>query len=321
MTVLTRRGFLGAMAAAAARPLLGGVAEGFSHQGATANEPIIDFHQHVHYLGRTPEQLLAHQAANGVTTTVLLAGEGWMREQVGGNSECQEAAGAYAGRFFRFASSDPAESRTGDVLRGNASRGALGFGEMKYHVAVDSPEMHSVYKLADELGVPVLLHFEFEMYNTGLERFERILKEYPRVNFVGHAQTWWANISAEANQQVMYPEGRVAPGGLTDRLLSDFPNIYGDLSASSGLNALTRDSDFTGDFLARHSHKLLWGSDCECRDGHGGGTDRGYCLAERSLSALRTHLSGSPALRLVLYENASALLSLPRPRQAAKTGK
>ena len=219
---------------------------------------------------------------------------------------------AYPNRFVRFASSDPAESRAADVLRGNVSRGALGFGELKYHVAVDSPEMHAVYRLADEFGVPVLLHFEFEMYNTGLERLERVLKTYPQVTFIGHAQTWWANISAEVNQQVMYPEGRVAPGGLTDRLLGDYPNILGDLSAYSGLNALTRDPDFTHDFLARHNHKLLWGSDCTCHDGHGAGTARGYCLAERCLSTLKTQLTDPPALRRVLYENAAELLRLPR---------
>ena len=312
MRGLSRREFLGAVGLSAAVPRLRSMVEASGPQIQAAPEPIIDFHQHVLYLGRTREQLLAHQAAHGVTTTLLLPGEGWMREQVGGNEECEEAAKTYLDKFLRFASSDPAESRTVDVLRGNASRGALGFGELKYHVAVDSPEMHAVYKLAEELHVPVLLHFEFEMYNTGLERFERVLKTYPRVNFIGHAQTWWANISAEGKPQVMYPEGRVVPGGLTDRLLTDYPNIFGDLSAHSGLNALTRDPDFSRDFLARHSHKLVWGSDCECHDGHGGGSKRGYCLAERSLSTLRTHLTDSASLRRILYENAAELLRLPR---------
>ena len=53
----------------------------------------------------------------------------------------------------------------------NLQRGAIGIGEMKYRVAVDSPEMHRVYKLAEEMQVPVLIHFEFETYNTGFERF------------------------------------------------------------------------------------------------------------------------------------------------------
>ncbi len=35
-------------------------------------EPIIDIHQHTNYLGRTDDELLAHQYNMGVTTTILL---------------------------------------------------------------------------------------------------------------------------------------------------------------------------------------------------------------------------------------------------------
>ena len=97
-----------------------------------------------------------------------------------------------------------------------------------------------------------------------------MLEKYPRVNFIGHAQTWWANIDKNyQDQKVLYPKGPVTPGGLTDRYLADYPNMFGDLSAGSGLNALTRDEDFTRDFLARHQDKLLYGSDCSDLDGAG----------------------------------------------------
>ncbi|MBI1984268.1 MAG: amidohydrolase family protein [Acidobacteria bacterium] len=316
MKKTNRRDFLNALALSVAATQVRNISAVSARQSETPAEPIIDFHQHALYLGRTQEQLLAHQAAHGVTTTVLLPGEGWMRKEVGGNANCAEAARTSPDRFVRFAGSDPAESRTADVLRGNVSRGAVGFGELKFHVAADSPEMHVVYRLAEQLRVPVLLHFEFEMYNTGLERFARVLEAYPTVNFIGHAQTWWANISADADQLLMYPEGRVKPGGLTDRLLGDYPNMYGDLSAYSGLNALTRDPDFTRDFLARHRRKLVWGSDCTCHDGKGGGSTRGYCLAERSLATLRNQLPDLGALRRIVYENAAALLRVRRPVSA-----
>ena len=42
-----------------------------------------------------------------------------------------------------------------------------------------------------------------------------------------------------------YPEGPIKPGGITDKLLGDYANLYGDLSANSGNNALSRDPDFT----------------------------------------------------------------------------
>ena len=86
-------------------------------------------------------------------------------------------------------------------------------------------------------SVPVLMHFQHEAYNLHIERFYTMLEKYPKVNFIGHAQTWWANIDRNRHQATMYPKGKVTPGGITDRLFSDYPNVYGDLSAGSGLNS------------------------------------------------------------------------------------
>ena len=111
-------------------------------QGPAETEQIVDLHQHVAYNGRTPEQMLTHQIQHRITKTVLLPGEGWLLPVIGGNRDCAAFEAAHSGGFVRFACSDPAESRTLDVLRGNIKRGAIGIGEMKFHVAVDSPEMH-----------------------------------------------------------------------------------------------------------------------------------------------------------------------------------
>jgi predicted TIM-barrel fold metal-dependent hydrolase len=301
MPDLGRREFLKTLTAASAASVV-----------MQSEEParLVDIHQHTHYEGRTDEQLLAHQAAHHVTETILLPGEGWMLSIVGDNATCAALEAKYPDRFRRFACSDPAESRTADLLTGNIHRGAIGIGELKFHVAVDSPEMHRVYKLAEDLRVPVLIHFEYETYNTGLERFPKILKQYPKVNFIGHAQTWWGNISAELNPLNMYPQGPVKPGGLTDRLLSDYENVYGDLSAGSGLNALTRDAGFARGFLERHARKLVWGSDCPCHDGRGGGTMDGYCIAARALAALEELVPDAKLRGQFLYENAQILLRL-----------
>jgi len=301
MVNLTRRNFIRAVSALAAAPGLG---------NSITAEPILDLHQHTNYAHRSDEQLIAHQVYHSVSKTVLLPGEGWMLSELGDNASCAALEAEAPDFFMRFACSDVAESRTEDVLRGNVARGAKGFGELKCRVAVDSPEMHRVYKLAEELGVPVLMHFQYESYNTGLERFASILKTYPKVNFIGHAQTWWGNIGAELDQLDLYPTGPVKPGGLTDRLLADYANIYGDLSANSGLNAMTRDPEFTSGFLERHSRKLVWGSDCPCRDGKGGGTTDGYCIATRSLAALRRLAPSGAVLQQIIYANSAALLGL-----------
>ncbi len=279
-------------------------------QAQETPEPILDLHQHTPYNNRLRDLVLAHQNQHRVKTTVMLPGEGWMLKIIGGNRECAAFQAAHADRYVRFASADPAESRAIDVLRGNIQRGAIGIGEMKYHVAVDSPEMHRVYKLAEEMQVPVLLHFEYETYNTGFERFDKVLKAYPKVNFIGHAQTWWGNISAGLDQLDLYPKGPVKQGGLTDKLLGDYANLYADLSAGSGLNAITRDPEFYRGFIARHSAKLLWGSDCDCNDGKGGGIRSGFCLAERSLALLRKLAPDAATYRKIVYGNAARVLKL-----------
>jgi predicted TIM-barrel fold metal-dependent hydrolase len=133
-----------------------------------------------------------------------------------------------------------------------------------------------------------------------------MLERYPRVAFIGHAQTWWANIDrGHADQSTLYPKGPVTAGGLTDRYLRDYANMYGDLSAGSGLNALTRDEDFTRDFLTRHQDKLLYGSDCSDVDGAGP-----KCQGAQTIAAIRRLSASKRIERKLLHGNAAALFRL-----------
>ena len=136
------------------------------------------------------------------------------------------------------------------------------------------------------------------------EPLKKFLKAYPQVTFIGHAQTWWSNISSAGEPADLYPIGKVTPGGLTDRLLADYPNLYGDLSAGSGLNAIRRDPEFSRGFLARHRHKLIWGSDCPCQDGSGGGWKQKMCIGRECLNQL-WRLTESPIhFRALVWDNA-----------------
>src|SRR6185436_18463776 len=53
----------------------------------------------------------------------------------------------------------------------------------------------------------------------------------------------------------------VAPGGAIDALMNKYPNIYGDLSASSGVAAIARDLKFGREFLLRRANRLVFGTD------------------------------------------------------------
>jgi predicted TIM-barrel fold metal-dependent hydrolase len=192
------------------------------------------------------------------------------------------------------------------VIEANLKRGAILIGEQKFGVECDSPEMQRIYQLAQANGVPVLLHFQFEMYNYGFERFYKMLEKYPKVRFIGHAQTWWANIDKNhADQKVLYPKGPVTPGGYTDRYLRDYPNMFGDLSAGSGLNALTRDEAFAREFLTRHQDKLLFGSDCNDREG-----GSAKCQGTQTIAAIRRLCASKSIERKLLHDNARRLFNL-----------
>jgi predicted TIM-barrel fold metal-dependent hydrolase len=221
---------------------------------------------------------------------------------------------------------DPAGPDAVRVFRDALNGGAVSMGELKYHLALDSPEMRRIYDISVELQVPVMMHiqnfphFQGELpYNTGYPQFDKILKAYPKTIFVGHADLFWAHISADVPTDRGYPTGPVKPGGLTDRWLSDFPNLYADMSANSGNNALSRDADFTGDFIVRHRSKLLFGSDCSCTDGKGAGISQGNnpeaarlagkCVARATLGLLKE--STTPEIfRQVTWENATRLFKL-----------
>lgn len=309
-----RREFLTASSLA----LLGLAAQGSSTDGQTA-EPIVDIHQHVGYSGRPDDVLIAHQRAIGATTTVLLPSgrpasipsthngtANGLQAQAAGNEACHQFARGHQGEYAFAANEVPDIDGAVQEIERYLKRGAVMIAEQKFGVECDSPEMQRIYEVARAYRVPVLMHWQFGMYNHGFDRFHRMLEKYPTVAFIGHAQTWWANIDRNhADQTVLYPKGPVTPDGLTDRYLSDYTNMYADLSAGSGLNALTRDEDFTRDFLVRHQDRLLFGSDCSDREGGGPA-----CQGALTIAAIRRLAASRTIERKLLYENARRLLRL-----------
>ena len=280
---------------------------------------MIDFHQHIGHMGRSLEQTLAHQETHGVTRSVILPIDNTATPPEYWPSEIAlEAARAYPDRLVAFVHVDPKKKDALDTIKRGRDAGARGFGEHKVRLPVDAPESLAIYELCGGLGLPVLLHFEYGNYNYNFDAFPDVLRDFPKTTFVAHAQAWWANISADAPNDPAapgfsaYPKGPVVPGGLSDRWLGEFPNLYCDLSAGSGLNGLTRDPDFTRGFLARHVRKLLWATDCPCRDGRGDWGDRGQqsCYAEKSLPVLRDLAPSAEVFDLITRANAERLLGL-----------
>ena len=279
--------------------------------------PVVDCHHHIR---RTPEANVVHLDGCGVSNAVVLARDN--------SAEAMKAMQAqYPGRFLAwFASTDITKPEAEELLTKALKSGASGFGEIKFHVEAAGPELRRMYALAADLGVPILIHFQEVphtptegVFSTGFKNFEPILKAYPKTTFIGHADAFWANVSADYANDTAYPSGKIKPGGVTDKLLADYPNLFGDLSANSGNNALSRDPEFTEGFLKRHQAKLIFGSDCSCSDGKGGGTSQtgnpaasrlaGKCVARETLGLLKKTVSPA-AFRTITWENAHRVYKL-----------
>jgi predicted TIM-barrel fold metal-dependent hydrolase len=274
---------------------------------AAASDAIIDIHQHTNYSGRADDNLVAHQKRMGISKTVLLpAGSKYgLAADAGGNDTVVALARKYPDSSVFFANELPNIPETKKVIEKYLKLGAIGIGEQKFRVQCDSKPMQLIAEIARDYRVPVLMHFEHETYNLGIEHFYKMVEKYPTVNFIGHAQTWWGNIDKNHQQTILYPKTPVTPGGITDRLLSDYPNTFGDLSAGSGLNALLRDEGHAREFLKRHQNKLLYGSDCSDREGAGK-----PCSGEQQLAAVRRLSPDNAAIRKMLYENSARLFKI-----------
>ena len=122
----------------------------------------------------------------------------------------------------------------------------------------------ALYAKCDAYGLPLVFEIDKTRYcydDVGLPRLERCLKAFPNVKWCGHGPGFWAAISGDDDGQPGYPGGPITPGGALDRLLAEYDNLYLDLSAFSGYNALTRDPTFTQGFVARHWQRMLLGTD------------------------------------------------------------
>lgn len=181
------------------------------------------------------------------------------------------AAKAHPGRFVPFCCIDPRTSYRGgvagltEILKRYVDQGVKGFGEHKCGLRFDDPLMFQVYEACQNLKLPVLFHMDNQrgLDKPGLPALEHALRTFPELTFIGHGPGFWASISGNITQEELngYPTGEVRPGGALDALMETNPNLYCDLSAGSGANAISRDLKFGREFMLRREDRLLFGTD------------------------------------------------------------
>ncbi len=148
------------------------------------------------------------------------------------------------------------------------------YGELKLRMMYDDLDAIRMYRFCGKKGLPVTVHIDYEFdrgtkyprpnywYGGGIEPFERAVRACPETIFLGHAPGFWAHISGDGkHDKESYPKGPVAPGGKLPEMLRTCPNLYCDLSAGSGLNAISRDREFGKDFLLEFQDRILYARD------------------------------------------------------------
>jgi uncharacterized protein len=240
---------------------------------------IIDCHTHVYWQNHDPDQAVRHMDDIGVDKAWVLSWEDMTGGIAPGTYQhlpielVMRAHGQHPDRFIPFCGVDPRRSNAADMLRHLVDQGCRGYGEIKLRLMLDNPDLMDMYAVCQELKLPVLIHIDVPLphtrmwYGGSVDVLERVLKAFPKVNFVGHGPGFWREISGDAaTAKGGYPSGKIAPGGKIKRLLRKYDNLYADLSASSGLNAMKRDARHAKRFLTRFHKQVLYGTDIYWRD-------------------------------------------------------
>lgn len=253
---------------------------------------IIDCHNHPDWHGHNLDKFLANMEANNIDQTWLLTWECPADEyDQGGYGKCVTPGGgpdgpmpfnkclSYVerapGKFVLGYAPDPRVPGAIDRLQSAIDiYGVQVCGEVKLRMMLDDWDAVRMWRFCGEKGVPVTVHIDYEFssssrfprpnywYGGGIEAFERAIAACPDTIFLGHAPGFWAHISGDGQfDKVAYPKGPVEPGGKLVDMMRTYPNLYCDMSAGSGRNALSRDPDFGKQFILEFKDRILYGRD------------------------------------------------------------
>lgn len=148
--------------------------------------------------------------------------------------------------------------------------GCKGVGEFVSNVWWDDERTLNLLSHVEKSGLPLLFHVASAnrgMYGLadqlGLPKLEKMLQMFPKLQFIGHSMAFWSAISGNVSEAdwMGYPTGPVTEGGRLVELLRKYDNLWCDISAGSGNNALVRDWDFGCWFMEEFQDRLLFGTD------------------------------------------------------------
>ena len=246
----------------------------------------IDIHVHVRKLpcaprgGRrpfsTPEELIARYDELEIERGVLLPLVSPEFYEPQSNHEILEVAAQFPGRFIPFCNVDPRmlsnspEAALDETLGYYRDLGCKGVGEVTANLPWPDPMVQNLLAHAEKLGMPLTFHIGSRaggvyglVDEPGLPGLSAALERFGDLKFLGHSTSFWAEIGPleRPEDRDSYPDYSFAEEGVVPGLFRRFPNLYGDLSAGSGYNALARNPAYAAEFLDEFQDRLLFGTD------------------------------------------------------------
>lgn len=245
-----------------------------------------DIHAHVYKyqypdgFGRmlmiSPERLLERQDELGISHAVLLplvSPDLYIPQSVG---EIIDLAAQSNGRWVPFCNVDPrvltnsSDAPIGVLLEYYKKSGCVGIGEVLPNMPWSEPRLQNLLRCAQDAAMPLLfdmtgrLNSGYGIYDdAGMPQLERSLNRFPDLIFIGHGPAFWAEISVlrEEGDRYGYPSYPVIGEGRVADLLRKYPNLWVEISAGSGANAMLRDIEYAVKFITEFSDRIMFGTD------------------------------------------------------------
>ena len=230
-----------------------------------------------HYICEA-EEMMQTLKSQGIGNAILMSSGESFYEGVHSlrayNTDCFTIAQNSNGFFRWMCGINPINPETIEQRMAACKKmGAVGVGEVMVNQWMDSVYMSALFSAAEKLELPVLCHMSPDVgfsYGVadypGLPLLEQTLQRYPNLKYIGHSQVFWMEISADCPRKGDearngFGQGTVVQTGTVERLLSQYPNLYADLSAYSGSCAIKRDRAYGIYFLEKFQNQLLFGTD------------------------------------------------------------
>ena len=223
------------------------------------------------------KNMLPHLEELGIEKGVLMSSaEGGL--PFGTNKSNRKICEKFPDRYSWMCAVDPrGREPVYDRLARFKSQGAIGIGELTCNRRLDDPFLQALFAAAEKLQMPVTIHmspavgYSYGVVDDpGLPLLEQVLAKFPDLMILGHSQTFWIEMSADAPRDKegrnSWGDGPIVPGGRVPELFEKYPNLYGDLSANSGSRAIMRDEEFGLAFLERYADRLFFATDMVNRD-------------------------------------------------------